>query len=346
MVKISVIMAVYNTEEFVASAIESVLNQSLKEIELLCVNDGSTDGSLDILNEYASKDKRVHVFSHENRGASYTRNVALAQATGEYIHILDGDDMMPEGAYERMYERAKENVLDILFFDSQIIFDDASLAKKHADYVKYYKREREYGEITTGEELFCRLSADNAYLSQASMYLINGDFQKKNNITFFEGITHEDQLFTFLCIMAAKRVSHINELLFIRRIRGNSAITGTLRIENVIGLLTCFDEMYHYVRSNNIDESTQRAAIKELSKVAQSGILKYSQLPDEERMKVANSSFYVQMFISSFGNSYLQLYMNQKQHAQIEDIYKSRSWRITKPLRIISRLIKRIFRKY
>ena len=79
MVKISVVMAVYNTESFLAQAIESVLNQSFKEIELICVDDGSTDNSLEILKDYANKDNRIRVFSHENHGASYTRNIAFIE---------------------------------------------------------------------------------------------------------------------------------------------------------------------------------------------------------------------------------------------------------------------------
>ena len=307
MVKISVIMAVYNAERFLADAIRSVLDQSLREIELLCVNDGSTDDSLAILHEFAGKDSRIRVFSQENQGASYTRNVALAQATGEYLHILDGDDMVPASAYERMYGKAKENELDVLFFDAQALYDDASLKEQYGNLATYYKREKGHSDVMTGEELFYALSADNTYRSQASMYLISGEYQRKKNIVFYEGIVHEDNLFTFLCIMKAGRAAHINEPLFIRRLRADSIMTKSVTHENVEGLLTCFAEMYLYAVQNIADETTKKAAVEEISAVAKSGIWKYSLISEEERERVINRSFPIQVLIRSFGDPYNDL---------------------------------------
>lgn len=351
MVKISVIMAVYNSENFLAQAIESVLSQSLREIELICVNDGSTDGSLVVLDEYANKDERVHVFSHENQGASYARNIAFANAKGEYLHILDGDDMVPEGAYKRMYEKAKRDNLDMLFFDAQVLFDNPSLAHKYPEFVDNYRREREYGGITTGKELFCRLSEDDVYRTQASMYLVSREFLRENNIRFMEGITHEDVLFTFLCMMQAKRVTHINEALFIRRVRENSTMTSPVKFENVIGQLTCFDEMYRFASVNITDERTKKAAVRMISISAKSGILNFSQLSDEERKRVDSSSFGVQMFVEAFGNrngsvihdGIDQVKMNSELKKEVKYYRESLSWKITKPLRCVRKVMKLMF---
>ena len=303
--KISVVMAVYNAHNFLSDAIESVLSQSVREIELICVNDGSTDDSLDILRRYAEIDDRIQVFTHENHGASYTRNVALSNATGEYIHILDGDDIAPAGAYERMYTLAKKDDLDMLLFDAQVLYDTPSLAEQHEDLTAYYKRNKEYGGVRTGEELFCALSADDAYRSQASMYLMKREYQQSKNIIFYEGITHEDQLYTFLALIQAPRTSHVNEPLFTRRIRENSVMTEVVKFGNVEGLLTCFTEMFLYAIDNITDESVKNAAISEIAKVAKSGIWKYTLLSAKEQWNgKTGSTLPVRTLIRSFGDPY------------------------------------------
>ena len=113
-IKVSVIMPVYNAEKYVAEAIESVLSQSLKELELICVDDGSTDGSLAILRGYEARDPRVRVFTQENLHAGPARNRGLEAAQGEYVHFLDADDSVLPYAYECLYNKAKKYDLDVL----------------------------------------------------------------------------------------------------------------------------------------------------------------------------------------------------------------------------------------
>jgi glycosyltransferase involved in cell wall biosynthesis len=301
-------MAVYNAEKYLSDAIQSVLDQPLQEIELICVNDGSTDESLKILHEYANKDSRVHVFTHENHGASYTRNVALIQATGEYLHILDGDDMVPKGAYKRMYEEAKKNNLDVLFFDGDVLYENDFLEGQYKNASTYYKRKKGYNSVVTGEELFCALIKDNTYRTAAGLYLMRNEYIKKNNILFYEGITHEDHLFTFLCITKAKRAAHINEPLFIRRIRSGSVMTGSVSYKNVIGLLTCFTEIYFFFFRNITNNSMKKAVLKELFSIANSALEKYTFLDKQEQSEVKdNSLFPVQALIWSFFDKYNKL---------------------------------------
>lgn len=108
MVKISVIMPVYNCEQFLEESINSVLNQTLQEWELLCVDDGSTDNSLEILKEYQQRDKRIKVYAQENQGAGVARNLALEYAQGEYVAFLDADDYYYDAeALEEMYHKCE-----------------------------------------------------------------------------------------------------------------------------------------------------------------------------------------------------------------------------------------------
>lgn len=115
-IKVSVIVPVYNTSDYLKDCLNSVTGQSLKNIEIICVNDGSTDKSAEILKEYAENDSRIKVITQINKGASAARNTGLNVAAGEYIAFIDSDDKIDSDAYETSYQKAKEKSADILMF--------------------------------------------------------------------------------------------------------------------------------------------------------------------------------------------------------------------------------------
>ena len=114
--KISVILSAYNEEKFISKAIESVVNQTLKDIEIIIINDGSTDNTLDIINSYAEKDNRIVVIDQENIGLGASRNKGMKIAQGEYVTFLDGDDWFTEEAFEIAYDEAKAKDTDITMY--------------------------------------------------------------------------------------------------------------------------------------------------------------------------------------------------------------------------------------
>ena len=119
MVKVSVIMPVYNCEDFLKDSVESILNQSLSDLELVCVDDGSIDNSLEILKEYENQDSRVKVFALNHLGGGDARNFALNQVCGEYLYFMDADDVLSINAFEDFYSISKNNDLDFLMFKAK-----------------------------------------------------------------------------------------------------------------------------------------------------------------------------------------------------------------------------------
>ena len=110
MIKVSVILPVYNVAQYLNETFTSLLNQTLQEIEIIAVNDGSTDNSEEIIKKYAQKDLRIKVFSQKNQGQSVARNLALQHATGEYIYMMDSDDVLANlDALRVCYEYAEQN---------------------------------------------------------------------------------------------------------------------------------------------------------------------------------------------------------------------------------------------
>jgi glycosyltransferase involved in cell wall biosynthesis len=118
--KVSVIIAVYNSAQFLRQCIDSILVQTLQDFELICVNDGSTDDSGAILDDYAQKDARVRVIHQENAGAGPSRNRGIAEAKGEYLSLLDSDDFFHADMLEKAYAHAKEQDADICIFRTEV----------------------------------------------------------------------------------------------------------------------------------------------------------------------------------------------------------------------------------
>ena len=130
MSKVSVIIPVYNVEKYLRECLDSVINQTLKDIEIICVNDGSTDNSLQILEEYAQKDERIKIIAQENKGQAVARNVGIKIAQGEFIGFLDSDDYLDLNFYENLYNRAKETNSNIVVCEYMYRFKDSNKGKK------------------------------------------------------------------------------------------------------------------------------------------------------------------------------------------------------------------------
>lgn len=123
MVKVSVIVPVYNVEKYLEKCLDSLINQSLKDIEIIVVNDGSPDNSQEIINKYIKKHKNIKSFIKENGGLSDTRNYGIKQASGEYLSFVDSDDYIDKTMLEKMYKKAKKDDLDIVVCNSVNVYD-------------------------------------------------------------------------------------------------------------------------------------------------------------------------------------------------------------------------------
>ena len=132
---ISVIIPVYNVEEYLRECIDSVLNQTFSDFEVILVNDGSTDSSGEICDEYVEKDERVTVIHQKNGGLSVARNIGLSEANGKYVYFLDSDDYISENALATLLNIAENDSSDIVFFDA-VSFTDTDDFTVHQNYIR------------------------------------------------------------------------------------------------------------------------------------------------------------------------------------------------------------------
>ncbi len=218
--KISIIIPVYNVEEYLRECLDSVLNQDFTDIELVCIDDCSTDGSLAILLDYKEKDKRIIVVENRNNiGLGATRNVGIDIAQGEYLYFLDSDDYLySSDALRKMHLVAEKNDLEMLCFSSKTIVEDDSLIGKNFDANKKHM----YPSIMSGIDSFVELVDHNEYRSPVWTYLYSRRFIVDNRILFFTDMAHEDLSFSFRAHLNAKRVRIISDVLHCYRIRSNS----------------------------------------------------------------------------------------------------------------------------
>ena len=240
-IKVSVVMPVYNTDSYLTAALESICNQSLKELEIICINDGSTDNSLNIIQEFAQKDERILVRTQKNGGVSCARNEGIRLAGGRYIYFMDSDDILAENALSALFEKAEAEALDVLYFDADVFFDDSRMKEEAARF--NYRREKEYSGVYTGADLFRLMSNKGEYFATPWSQFFSSDHLKRNAIFFHPGVIHEDNAFTFEAILKAQRVSHINQPFFHRRIRENSIMTSKTSLKNVYGYFVSYMDM-------------------------------------------------------------------------------------------------------
>lgn len=277
---ISVIVPVYNVENYVSQTIDSLINQSLKDIEIICINDGSTDRSLDVLKTKCSNIKKVSIYTQNNQGLSATRNNGVRFAKGKYIYFIDSDDLLENNALEILYNKSDANKLDVLFFDAESFFENCD--KNGMD--SYYVRENEYADIYSGIDLMKSMSENGEYRASACLQIINREFYEKNNLKFISGILHEDNAFTFNCLLNAKSVSHIRRRLYKRRVRSTSITTMDVTYKHVYGLFKCYENMIMTYLEKDIPAKYSESILAIIKAIKYVMRAKYKELDDINKL--------------------------------------------------------------
>ncbi len=243
MPKVTVIIPVYKTERYLPECLDSVLAQTLPDLEIIAIDDHSPDRCGEILDRYAAKDSRVRVFHLEvNSTQGYGRNLGLDNASGKYVYFLDSDDMIEKNALEVLYNKAEEMDLDGIFFDASVIFENDDLEKKFLAFPDTLTGRYE-DKIYTGADLYNLMIENNDWTCYVQKQFWKRSFLTENNVRSPERSAHEDEVFSFEAILLAKRIYHLPEKLFIRRFRENSVMTVPASPDDFYGYLVCFYEM-------------------------------------------------------------------------------------------------------
>ncbi|MDR1958916.1 MAG: glycosyltransferase [Planctomycetaceae bacterium] len=236
---VTIIIPVYNVELYLRECLDSVVNQTLRNIQIVCVNDGSTDGSFAILEEYAAKDPRILLINGKNSGLSAARNTAITLAKGEYIYFIDSDDWAELTLCEKAYNKAVQSGADITFF----FFRRCGNLKGIPRFDKIPLDDK-----TTPEE-----KSEILEYAYAWTKLYSTGFLKKNRITFPVNLCFEDVLFHWKTMVLADKVAVLPETLYNYRIRSGSILEN--RGENYCDIVPIYGMVKKFLQEQHLYET-------------------------------------------------------------------------------------------
>lgn len=234
---ISVVIPVYNVKPYLCECLDSVVNQTFTDLEIIIVDDGSTDGSGKICDEYAKKDSRIQVIHKENGGLGNARNVGMDAANGKYIVFLDSDDYWDLSAMERLFYEAEKNSVQVLVFSAEPFFDGI----KKLDHYLHYGHSIQNEFVKNGAESMKTAIENKEYFSSACLRLYLLNYLREKRMRFDEGIVHEDEKMSFLAYLLADRVECIGDRLYKRRYRRGSIMTSENVQKSAHGYITAID---------------------------------------------------------------------------------------------------------
>ena len=218
---VSVVIPVYNVELFLCECLDSVIHQTYDRLEIILVDDGSTDTSGQISDRYAKADRRITVIHKENGGLGNARNVGQDIATGKYIIFLDSDDYWDLNAIEQLCETAEKDSLQVLVFAGEPFWDGMEQPELYQDYCHSIQN----GIVKTGIESFKTAWESREYYSSPGLRFYLREYLVERGFRFDEGVIHEDISHSFLAYVYAERVECIGNRFYKRRFRPGSIMT-------------------------------------------------------------------------------------------------------------------------
>lgn len=245
--KISVIIPVYNLEKYLAKCLDSIISQSYPNIEIICVDDASSDNSLNILNQYSKKYKQIKVIALEKNGIFSPRNEGLKYATGKYIGFVDCDDYIEVQTYEKAYLAMQKYNADIVCWGANIVFDDITQPNEFA------LKELNKAEFSGFKEL------NDGIISKSTFSIWNKLFKAsiiyKNNVLATHGLIFEDYEFFYKYIAHCKNIYFIKEN-FYNYVQHSKSTTSTLNnADGYLNYIKIFEQIYNYYKKFSLLKS-------------------------------------------------------------------------------------------
>ena len=243
MKKLSILVPIYNVEKYLPQCLDSLIKQTLKDIEIICINDGSTDGSLEIIKNFAAKNSNIKIIDKQNSGYGDSMNKGLELAQGEFVGIVESDDFVKETMFETLYNLAKANDAQVVKSDYYYYETKTQTARK-AGKIPKYKNKR----VTNAKEF------PQIFKIQPSIWsaIYKRDFLEKNSVKFLptKGASYQDTSFSFkVFALADKVVLSSDAFLFYRQDNESSSIHSK---DKVFAICDEYDEITKFLSQNRI----------------------------------------------------------------------------------------------
>ena len=285
---VSVIIPVYNAELYLEECLDSIIRQTLHDIEIICVDDGSTDGSAEILKTKAETDSRIQIIRQWNQGSSEARNTGIRVSSGEYLFFLDSDDKLVPDALEACVDNMIRRDLDILCFNIAAYGDDSETAILAGDFNHtYFKRILDDEMVYTGQELFAEMKQQDIFFASIQSCMYRRSSFIEHDVWFHPGILHEDEPWMLAVLMSSARCGCLNRILYQYRIHNNSIIQKAASFADVYGYFRGILDAEKQMQ-NPRNERVGELLVQHIAELQRKTIYKYAQCSEEEQEKRKN----------------------------------------------------------
>lgn len=239
MVKVSVVVPVYNVKMYLDECVNSLLGQTLNDIDIILVDDGSTDGSQIMCDKYAEQYDSVRVIHKKNGGLGSARNVGLDAAIGKYVYFIDSDDSIKKESLEELYRLAEKDSLDVILFSAECFSDEEGINYNPDE----YRKTQALDEVLLGKDLFIRLVDAGEYYASIPMRFYRTEYLQKKEYRFPEDIIHEDEIVAYWSLIQAKSALSISDRFYNRRFRSGSIMTSKRAYDSSKGYIYTWKQM-------------------------------------------------------------------------------------------------------
>ncbi len=259
-VKISVLVALYNTEKYIIQCLESIKNQTFTDFECIIIDDSSTDNSYSIAKEYIKDDSRFSIHQIQHSGLSVVRNKGIELAKGKYIHFCDSDDFLYPSLLETTVDYAEKNNLDMLFFDADTLCD--TLNTRQCNIEKGYFNRTIPEIISSGRKYFRYCFYQNKLILTSFTYIIRKDAIK---YLFYPDIYYQCELHTIQNMLIQEKIGHIRKKLYCKRTRDNSSLSQDKTYKHSQSYSIISEELKKYSETEDLPQNI-RLMLNDLSK--------------------------------------------------------------------------------
>lgn len=252
---LSIIVPIYNSEEFLSSCLDSIINQTFKDFELILINDGSTDRSLDICNEYKDKDSRIRIISKENAGLVSARKTGVSEAKGQYIGFVDSDDIIENNMFENMCDCATKQNADVVICDI-FAWDGKNINVPIQQNIQECIFDKKEYERTLYKTLLNDRSYYNfGFLPAMWNKIYRSDILKKNQLMVDDSIRiGEDAACSYFCILDADRICYLKGKFYYHYRENQNSMCRNWKVDNISATARLLEYMYERLIEYNNDD--------------------------------------------------------------------------------------------
>ena len=280
---ISIVMPIYNAERYLDESLGSVRKQTAKDIEIICVDDGSTDSSPAMLDRHSADDPRIVVVHQQNQGVYHARNQGLARARGEYVYFFDSDDILMPNALATAHDAMVRDELDVCLFTAKTFYESKTMERSYSQFKGRYQLTGDYRGIHTGPALFEMMLNNNDVRVVVWLQMIRRDHLVRHNIWFREMRVRMDNLFSFLVLMQAQKSECLRDALVRRRVRTGSLVTSRNHVADFEGHLTNVVGMLQYLSNAHLSPNVIAAASNWITWLFNSAKNSFREIPAKEQ---------------------------------------------------------------